>query len=95
MCLAKHSMLWVDVPCHPPTMTKKHSYIIQALDIDVFSNIYKLCISYNVFLSNIYCLHQKKVLEFYRSLECLEQSEQSELSESLGSINCYSNVQKT
>jgi len=36
--------------------------------------------------------HQEKVLELYRSLGCLEQSELSELSESLGSRNCYSNV---
>ena len=37
--------------------------------------------------------YQKKVLELYRSLGCLEQSELSELSESLGSRNRDSNVQ--
>jgi len=37
--------------------------------------------------------HQEKVLELYRSLGCLEQSELSELSESLGSRNRYSNIQ--
>ena len=30
MCLAEHSVLWVDAPCRPPRTAKKHSYLIQA-----------------------------------------------------------------